>query len=770
MKFTDLALAAPIFRVLERQGYTAPTPIQGQAITPILEGHDILGIAQTGTGKTAAFALPILTRLYAEKAPAQRRTARVLVLSPTRELAAQIAESFTTYGEGLGLSVACVFGGVAHGPQREKLSRGVDVLVATPGRLLDHMGERNLDLSGTGIFVLDEADQMLDLGFVVPIRRIVAQMPTRRQSLFFSATMPREIAALAGELLRDPIKIAVAPVATTVERVEQEIIFVEAAKKKSLLAVLLADEAMSRTIVFTRTKRGADKVASHLEDCGINAAAIHGNKSQRQREATLEQFKRGKIRVLVATDIAARGIDIDSVSHVVNFELPEVPEAYVHRIGRTARAGADGRAISLVDNSERDLLRSIEKLTRQQITAQDRRNDNTLVAAAKTPSSAGSDRDSRSDRGRSGGGDRKFSDRPRGDRAGGARAGGDRGGDRKFGDRKFGGSSSGYQSGPRSDRPTGSRPARDAASGDRPAWTPVDKTYSERVADGGVDRPVNDRPTRTDDRPASGGGERKFSDRPRGEFRPRPQRDDRAPRGDRPSGDRPSGDRPSGDRPSGDRPSGDRPFRERSSGDRPFGDRAASPRSSDTAPRGEFRPRPPRDDREPRGDRPTSDRPTGGRPFRERPAGDRPTGDRKFGGPRSDFRDRPQRDDRGPRSDRPTGDRPPGDRPFRERPTGDRPSGDRKFGGPRSDFRDRPQRDDRAPRADRAASDRPAGGERPTGDRKFGGPRSGPRSGPSRSGPPRSGPPRNSQPRDGAFRTRPAGAGGKPLKRREPAE
>jgi ATP-dependent RNA helicase RhlE len=349
-----------------------------------MEGRDLLGIAQTGTGKTAAFALPILHRLAADRRPAPRKGSRVLVLSPTRELASQIAESFRTYGRHLGITVGIVFGGVAHRPQIQTLSRGVDVLVATPGRLLDLMEQRCADVSGTEVFVLDEADQMLDLGFVKPIRRIVSQLSHRRQNLFFSATMPGEISGLAGELLNDPVKVSVAPVATTAERVRQSVIHIEAGKKRALLAQLLANPEMSRTLVFTRTKRGADRVARHLEAGGTKVAAIHGNKSQRQREIALEDFKQSRINVLVATDIAARGIDIDLVTHVVNYELPEVPEAYVHRIGRTARAGASGIAISLCDVDERDQLRAIERLTRQQIPHEDRRNDPSIVAD-KTP-------------------------------------------------------------------------------------------------------------------------------------------------------------------------------------------------------------------------------------------------------------------------------------------------------------------------------------------------------------------------------------------------
>ncbi|MCC7250252.1 DEAD/DEAH box helicase [Hyphomicrobium sp.] len=383
--FSDLRLATPILKALEGEGYKTPTPIQAKAIPPVMEGRNLLGIAQTGTGKTAAFALPILHRLAADRRPAPRKGCRVLVLSPTRELCSQIGESFRAYGRHLGISVAVVFGGVGHRPQIQALARGVDVLVAAPGRLLDLMEQRAVDLSGTEIFVLDEADQMLDLGFVKPIRRIVSHLSQRRQNLFFSATMPAEIAGLANELLNDPVKVSVAPVATTAERVRQRVIMIEAGKKRALLAELLADPEMTRTLVFTRTKRGADRVARHLESGGTKVAAIHGNKSQRQRELALEDFKQSRINVLVATDIAARGIDIDLVTHVVNYELPEVPEAYVHRIGRTARAGASGIAISLCDAEERDQLRAIERLTRQQIPNEDRRNDPSIVADRTPP-------------------------------------------------------------------------------------------------------------------------------------------------------------------------------------------------------------------------------------------------------------------------------------------------------------------------------------------------------------------------------------------------
>ncbi len=368
--FAALGVEGSLLKALAGEGYSTPTPIQMQAIPPILKGLDLQGIAQTGTGKTAAFALPILQRLAADPKPAPRRGCRVLVLSPTRELATQIADSFRAYGRFQNIRVAVVFGGVGHRPQVDALIRGLDVLVATPGRLLDHIQERAADLSNTEIFVLDEADQMLDLGFIKPIQSIVRNLPRERMNLFFSATMPQAIGELAGELLRDPVRVAVNPVAKTADRVEQRVIHVPNDQKRNALVNLMRDEAPTRTIVFTRTKRGADKVTEHLESAGIPAAAIHGNKSQNNRERALAAFRAGSVGVLVATDIAARGIDIPAVSHVVNFELPEVPEAYVHRIGRTARAGAEGKAVSLCAPAERDLLKAIERLTRQSIPSE----------------------------------------------------------------------------------------------------------------------------------------------------------------------------------------------------------------------------------------------------------------------------------------------------------------------------------------------------------------------------------------------------------------
>jgi ATP-dependent RNA helicase RhlE len=378
--FTDLGLAKPLLRALEQEGYEKPTPIQASAIPIVLKGADLLGIAQTGTGKTAAFALPILHRLAADPKPRIRRTVRCLVLSPTRELATQIADSFKTYGRHLNMKVAVVFGGVKYGAQIKALGDGLDVLVATPGRLLDHMGEKNVDLSATEIFVLDEADQMLDLGFVKPIRQITSKLTKNRQSLFFSATMPSEIGKLAGELLTKPEKVEIAPQSTTAERVAQRVIFVETARKRAMLSELFSDPKWTRTLVFTRTKHGADKVAAYLEAGGVEAAAIHGNKSQGQRERALQAFRDGRVRALVATDIAARGIDVDGVTHVVNFDLPNVPEAYVHRIGRTARAGASGEAVTFCADDERKLLKDVERAIRKSIPSWDRRKDPALGA------------------------------------------------------------------------------------------------------------------------------------------------------------------------------------------------------------------------------------------------------------------------------------------------------------------------------------------------------------------------------------------------------
>ncbi len=362
--FTDLGLAEPILRALDASGYDKPTPIQTKAIPALMEGRDLCGIAQTGTGKTAAFALPSLDYLARHAKPRPMGSCRMLILSPTRELAAQIAENFRKYGRFLQLSVETVFGGVPIGGQIRKLRGGVDVLVATPGRLLDLIDQRAFSLKGVEIFVLDEADQMMDMGFINPLRRVVRLLPKQRQSLFFSATMPSDIANLAGQFLTDPVQVAVTPQATTAERVQQYVTFVNQAEKQALLTMLLRSSEIERALVFTRTKHGADRVVRHLEGAGIACAAIHGNKSQAQRTTALQAFKAGKISILVATDIAARGIDISGLSHVFNFELPNVPEQYVHRIGRTGRAGREGIAMSFCAPDEKAYLKAIERMTR----------------------------------------------------------------------------------------------------------------------------------------------------------------------------------------------------------------------------------------------------------------------------------------------------------------------------------------------------------------------------------------------------------------------
>src|SRR5688572_16740036 len=365
MQFSSLGLIEPLLRALATEQYFTATPIQAQAIPAGLEGRDVLGCAQTGTGKTAAFALPILQRLSAKKATSYR--ARCLVLCPTRELASQIADGFAAYGKNLQLKHTVIFGGVGENPQISALRRGVDVIIATPGRLLDLMEQGHVMLRDVEVLVLDEADRMLDMGFIRDIRKIVAKLPAKRQTMLFSATMPAEIRQLADSLLHQPAVVQVAPVATTVEKVEQSVYFVDKPNKPQLLAHLVNELPMSRAIVFTRTKHGADKVVRHLHARGIRAEAIHGNKSQNARQRALENFRASKIPVLVATDIASRGIDIDDVSHVVNYDLTHEPETYVHRIGRTARAGALGKAVSFCDREERDNLRAIEKLLKRSI-------------------------------------------------------------------------------------------------------------------------------------------------------------------------------------------------------------------------------------------------------------------------------------------------------------------------------------------------------------------------------------------------------------------
>lgn len=370
MLFEQLGLIEPLLKALKREGYTTPTPIQQQSIPVVLDGKDILGLAQTGTGKTAAFAIPILQLLQQNNNHKGYRHTRALVLTPTRELAVQISESFESYGRYTNIKHEVIFGGVSQNAQTLALRNGTDVLIATPGRLLDLMNQGYVHLDHLEMFVLDEADRMLDMGFIHDVKKLIRQLPRQKQTLLFSATMPPQIAELAGSLLQSPVRVEVAPVSSTAEKIEQSVYFVPKKNKQSLLVHLLNDMNIQRTLVFTRTKHGADRIAKDLKKANIAADAIHGNKSQAARQNALNNFKRGKLKVLVATDIAARGIDVDALEHVINFDLPDVPETYVHRIGRTGRAGASGRALSFCDGQEEmSNLKSINKLIGQKIPA-----------------------------------------------------------------------------------------------------------------------------------------------------------------------------------------------------------------------------------------------------------------------------------------------------------------------------------------------------------------------------------------------------------------
>ncbi|MGB0684253.1 MAG: DEAD/DEAH box helicase [Magnetovibrionaceae bacterium] len=367
--FKDLGLNPNLLKALDREGYETPTPIQEKAIPHLIEGRDCIGIAQTGTGKTASFVLPTLHQLAASDERARPRSCRALILAPTRELVTQITESVRAYSRFSKVFVTSVVGGVKPGPQVRALEKGVDILVATPGRLLDHMGTGALRLKYTRMVVLDEADQMLDMGFIPAIRQVMEALPNQRQTMLLSATMPKPIRALAADFLTDPAEVSVAPAARPIEKIDQRVIHVARLDKRQKLVEVLSEEPIDRAIVFTRTKHGADRVTRQLEQAGLSAAAIHGNKSQNQRDRALRAFKAGKMPILVATDIAARGIDVDGVSHVVNFELPNLPEAYVHRIGRTARAGASGVAVSFCDGSEQGYLKDIERLIGKELPA-----------------------------------------------------------------------------------------------------------------------------------------------------------------------------------------------------------------------------------------------------------------------------------------------------------------------------------------------------------------------------------------------------------------
>jgi len=362
MTFENLEIIEPLMRALNHEGYSTPTPIQQQAIPVILNNHDILGCAQTGTGKTAAFSIPILQNIYKSEKNGKKRVLKALILAPTRELALQISESFASYGRYTDLKHTVIFGGVGQRPQTDALRKGVEILVATPGRLLDLMGQGYVDLRNIEFFVLDEADRMLDMGFIHDIQRIVSKLPQKRQTLLFSATMPDEIAHLAQSILRDPVRVDVTPPSSTVDTIEQYLYYADREHKMPLLVDLLRDESKESVLIFSRTKHGADKIAKNLLREGIRSDAIHGNKSQTARQIALKKFKSKKIRVLIATDIASRGIDINSLSHVINYDLPEDPESYVHRIGRTGRAGMSGIALSFCDTKERTLLKSIQKL------------------------------------------------------------------------------------------------------------------------------------------------------------------------------------------------------------------------------------------------------------------------------------------------------------------------------------------------------------------------------------------------------------------------
>ena len=367
-KFSDLGLAGPIQRALAARDHVEPTPIQARAIPDLLAGRDLVGIAQTGTGKTAAFALPILHQLDRNRGQSGRRRPRALVLAPTRELAIQIGEEFSAYAKYLRLRQTVIFGGVGQKPQVDALRRGVDIVTATPGRLLDLVNQRLLALDAVEVFVLDDADRMLDMGFVRDVRNIISDLPVSRQSLLFSATMPTEIARLSGDFLTDPVHVEITPRATPVTRVEQRVYHVGAQGKRALLTRILDDPALSRVLVFSRTKHRANRIVQQLDQAGVDAEVIHGNKSQGARQRVLKRFRAGETRVLVATDIAARGIDVDGISHVINYELPNEAENYVHRIGRTARAGADGFAFSFCDPTERKYLNAIERLIRSPLT------------------------------------------------------------------------------------------------------------------------------------------------------------------------------------------------------------------------------------------------------------------------------------------------------------------------------------------------------------------------------------------------------------------
>jgi ATP-dependent RNA helicase RhlE len=650
-QFTDLGLSKKLLDAVTQEGYTIPTPIQAQTIPALLEGKDLLGIAQTGTGKTAAFALPILELLSRHTERVARGTCRALILSPTRELAAQIGESFKTYGKYMKASRAVVFGGTSIGKQVEACRNGVDILVATPGRLVDLIERRAISLNKVEIFVLDEVDQMLDLGFIHAIRRITALLPRQRQNLFFSATMPKEIAGLAAGLLTNPVRIEVAPVATTVERVNQSVIHVDQAVKLALLIELLKDNNMTRTLVFTRTKHGADKVVRGLAVANYTVSAIHGNKSQANREKALAGFKAGKILVLVATDIAARGIDVEGVSHVINFDLPHVPESYVHRIGRTARAGAEGQAIALCAADERSLLRDIERTIRMPIPV-------AIHALGKAEVPQGGKEPARRPNGRA------MAPKDRAPRA-----------ERSAGDR------------PRSDRPQGGKFHRGQSDfADKPKFEkPVhEKQIAQKreMPEGSKWTPLAGEPTIMYQKPKP--REEKVETRDT-----KPWFKQRSGNGENRGGN--TRGRSFGDKPRGDfagKPHGDRDSNPRSTSDsKPWSNHGDAPKRDFAENRSEVRGETPRRD--------FNDKPRGST-FGDKPRGstfgDKPRGSSLGDKPREFNADRP----RGNFGDKPRGnfgDKPRGN--FGDKPRGnftDKPTGERSFGDkPRGNFGDKPR-------------------------------------------------------------------------------
>ncbi len=575
--FINFGLADPIQRALVGQGYTTPTPIQERAIPALLEGRDVLGIAQTGTGKTAAFALPILNKIALNPKKLSPKTMRALILAPTRELVVQIAENIRHYGKHMKLRSCAVFGGVSELHQIKAMAVGVDVLIATPGRLMDLASRRHIKFDEVEMFVLDEADRMLDMGFIREVNKITALLPEQRQSLLFSATMPKEIAHLAERLLNDPVRVEVTPKVVTVERIEQKVYFVDGPRKRELLLNLLEDPALSRVVVFTRTKHAANKVSEHLEKAGVSADAIHGNKSQNARQHALNNFKSGKARVLVATDIAARGIHVSDISHVINYELPNQPESYVHRIGRTARAGAEGIAFSFCDKLEKGFLKDIERFTKRAIPVADHAFMGPAAPGAKTDSRDGSrtPRPPREPRSFSGG--NRDRDAERGNRRGG-------GDEPRYGEHWTA----------RNEKRNRFENSSNEAAKTFTADAEVEQTFDPLMKQGGErhehrgegrgehrgekrggDR-FDKRGPRKDfrgDRGEARGEHRGEARGERKEFKPRGEGRNFENRGERKFGDRPRGDRPHGDRPRGDRPQGERKFGDRPRGDRPFGNR-----------------------------------------------------------------------------------------------------------------------------------------------------------------------------------------------------